>query len=159
MATSGPFKTTTRYIPTNNVKEYRETIPECVNDEDVVLEIGCEWGSTSALIAPHCRELIATDLSPVCIERARRDYPSIRFEELDVFDITTAQAFDRQFTKIYIDVSGFSGYRSLLDTISLLQMYATILQPDTIVIKSNSLKHFASCCRPWYTEWGKKKQD
>ena len=54
-----------------------------------------------------------------------------------------------RFSKIYIDMSGLSGYRSLLDTISLLTMYATVLRPEAIVIKSASLKHFANLCQPW----------
>ena len=149
MANDKPFKIKTRFIATRNVKEYRETIPIWVCKDDVILEIGCEWGTTTVLIAPHCKEVIGTDVSSECIERARREHPGIRFETLDVFDVHAAMSFGKQFSKIYIDVSGFSGYRSLLDVISLLTMYATVLHPETIIIKSGSLKHFASLCTPW----------
>ena len=101
------------------------------------------------LIAPYCKEVIGTDVSIECIERARRQHPGIRFETMDVLNVQAAMAFGKQFTKIYIDVSGFSGYRSLLDVISLLTMYATVLHPEAIIIKSSSLKHFASLCTPW----------
>ena len=144
-----PYGYPTKFIATSNVREYRETIPFWVNENDVVLEIGCEWGTTSELIAPVCRELIATDLSEECIDRARKDRPDIRFETLDVFNIREALAFDRAFTKIYVDVSGFSGFRSLLDVIGLLQMYASVFEPEAIIIKSNSLKRFSARCMPW----------
>ena len=149
MPSEKQFKIRSKLIATRNVKEYRETIATWVDEDDVVLEIGCEWGTTSVLIAPCCREIVATDVSAECIERARTMYEGIRFEVLDVFDVKAAMALGKEFTKIYVDVSGFSGYRSLLDVLSLLTMYSTVFDPDAIVIKSGSLKHFASICTPW----------
>ncbi|MGQ9661109.1 MAG: class I SAM-dependent methyltransferase [Kiritimatiellia bacterium] len=149
MANERQFKTDTIYVATRGVKEYRESISEWVQPEDIVLEIGCEWGTTTALLAQRCREVIGTDISPECIERARREHPGIRFEVLDAFDVLGAQRFNRPFTKIYMDLSGFSGYRSLLDLIALLNMYATVLQPKAIVVKSGALKYFARHCIPW----------
>jgi trans-aconitate methyltransferase len=149
MANERQFKWKTKFIATRGVKEYRETIPVWVNKDDVVLEIGCEWGTTTALIAPRCKEVIGTDVSPEVIERAREKHPDIRFEVLDAFDVLAALSLDKQFTKVYIDISGISGYRSLLDVIALLAMYATVLRPEAIIIKSGALKHFASQCIPW----------
>ena len=157
MANEKQFRLRTKFIGTRGVKEYRESISEWVNENDVVLEIGCEWGTTTAKLAPHCREVIGTDVSPECIERARKEHPDIRFEVLDAFDVRAALDFDKKFTKVYIDVSGLSGYRSLLDVISLLTMYATVLRPEAIVIKSGALKHFALHCIPWRT--GKSSAD
>jgi len=149
MANEKQFKSKAKFIATRNVKEYRATIPVWVNKDDVVLEIGCEFGTTTVLIAPHCREVIGTDISVECIERARREHPDIRFEVLDGFDVRAALDFGKAFTKVYIDMSGLSGYRSLLDVISLLNMYATGLRPEAIVVKSGALKHFASHCVAW----------
>jgi hypothetical protein len=56
---------------------------------------------------------------------------------------------DRPFSLIYIDVSGLSGYRALLDTIALLTMYATVFRPRAIVAKSGALKQFATHCEAW----------
>ena len=144
-----PFELKTKFVATQGVREYRETIGEWVSAEDVVLEIGCEWGTTSVLIAPHCKELIATDISGECIERARERHPDIRFEVHDGFDVRAALDLGMPFTKVYIDMSGISGYRALLDGISLLMMYATVLRPEAIVIKSAALKRFARLCVPW----------
>ena len=143
------FKLRTKFVATRNVKEYRATIPAWVTPDDVVLEIGCEWGTTSVLLAERAAALIATDVSAECIERAREKYPGIRFEVLDVFDLLAAQALGKRFSKIYVDVSGFSGYRSLLDVIALLTTYATLFKPEAIVVKSGALKQFASFCVPW----------
>jgi trans-aconitate methyltransferase len=133
-------------VATRGVDEYRASIPHWVNKDDVVLEIGCEWGTTTAVLAQHAGQVIGTDVSPECVQRARAKHPGIRFEVLDGFDVLAAQRLGTDFSKIYIDISGISGYRSLLDAIALLTMYATALRPQAIVVKSGALKHFASHC-------------
>lgn len=149
MANENQLKLKTRFIGTRNVKEYRATIPVWVNEDDVILEIGCEWGTTTRVLAEHCKEVIGTDISSDCIERAKERHPDLQFQVLDGFDVRAALDMGKKFTKIYIDISGMSGYRSLLDVISLLTMYATVFRPETIVIKSGALKHFASHCIAW----------
>ena len=94
-------------------------------------------------------DLIATDISPICIERARSLRPDIRFETLDVYDLKKAMSFGVPFNKMYIDVSGLSGYRSLLDVIALLDLYSSVFPMETIVIKSGALKNFARRCVAW----------
>ena len=149
MANENQLKLKTKFIGTRNVKEYRATIPVWVNEDDLILEIGCEWGTTTRVLAEHCKEVIGTDISPDCIERAKERHPDLNFQVLDGFDVRAALDMGVQFTKIYIDISGMSGYRSLLDVISLLTMYATVFRPEAIVIKSGALKHFASHCIAW----------
>jgi 2-polyprenyl-3-methyl-5-hydroxy-6-metoxy-1,4-benzoquinol methylase len=149
MANERQFKLKTQFIATRNVREYRATIPVWVTKNDVVLEIGCEWGTTTVEIAPFCKEVVGTDISAECIERARQRHPEIEFALLDAFDVRAALDLGKKFTKVYIDVSGLSGYRSLLDVIALLTAYATVLRPEAIVIKSGALKQFASRCVPW----------
>lgn len=149
MANDKQFKLKTTFIGTRGVKEYRESIKDWVDKDDIVLEIGCEWGTTTALLAEHCREVLGTDISPEVIARARERYPHLCFEQLDAYDVLSALSFGKAFSKIYIDVSGLSGYRSLLDVIALLNMYATILQPKAIVVKSGALKQFAYHCIAW----------
>ena len=150
MANENQFKLRTRFVATRGVQEYRATIAPLVTPEDVVLELGCEWGATTAFLARHCGFVVGTDVSPECIARARAKHPHLRFEVLDAFDVRAAlilsQRLERPFTKVYLDLSGLSSYRALLDVISLLTMYATVLRPDTIVVKSGSLKHFAAHC-------------
>ena len=149
MANDHALKLKTLFIATRGVKDYRATIPTWMRPDDVVLEIGCEWGTTTALLAPHCHEVIGTDISAECITRARQRHSDLRFETLDAFDARAALAFNRPFSLIYIDVSGLSGYRALLDTIALLTMYATLFRPRAIIAKSGALKQFAAHCQPW----------
>jgi hypothetical protein len=149
MGNERQLKLATKFVGVRDVNEYRATVPAYVNKDDVVLEVGCEWGTTTALLAQHAREVIGTDVSPDCVERARQSHPGVRFEILDGFDVRAALEFGRAFSKIYIDISGLSGYRSLLDAISLMMMYATVFRPQVIVVKSGALKHFAAHCVAW----------
>lgn len=149
MANDRQYRSNTRFVGTRGVKEYRASIPLWVNDSDTVLEIGCEWGTTTKLLAEHALSVVGTDVSPDVIERARERHPHIRFETLDAFDVRGALDLKEDFTKIYIDMSGISGYRSLLDLIALLNSYAAVLRPEAIVVKSGALKHFATRCIPF----------
>jgi trans-aconitate methyltransferase len=135
------FKHSTIYIATRGVAEYRAAIPEWVTSDDVVLELGCEWGSTTRVLADHAGSVLGTDISPKCIERARQLHPDLQFDVLDAFDVRAAQELG-EFTKVFFDLSGFSSYRALLDVIALLNSYSTILRPEAIVAKSGALKQF-----------------
>jgi trans-aconitate methyltransferase len=150
LANERQFRPSTRFVATRGTKEYRATIAT-LRPDDVVLELGCEWGTTTALLARACPdgEVIGTDVSPECVRRARSSHPGLRFEVLDAFDVRAAMELCPSPTVVYLDLSGLSGYRSLLDLIALLQTYATVLRPATIVVKSGALKHFASNCIPW----------
>ena len=149
MPNENQFKLKTYFVGTRGVKEYRESISTWVKPEDTVLEIGCEWGTTTRILSEHCAEVIGTDISSDVIDKARHSNPGIRFEVLDGFDVLAAQRLGKKFTKVYIDISGISGYRSLLDTIALMNMYAVVLQPQAIIVKSGALKNFAAHCVAW----------
>lgn len=131
---------------------------EWVTPRDSVLEIGCEWGTTTKEIAAVTPRVLGTDVSPKVIERAREMHPHIEFAVLDAFDVRAAAELG-EFSKVYIDMSGLSGYRSLLDVIALLTMYATVLRPEAIVIKSGALKQFASHCVAWSSPRGNDSGD
>lgn len=149
MANEKQYKLNTLYVATRGVEEYRASIAKYIQPADKVLEIGCEWGTTSTLLYEHCQNLVATDVSAECLVRARQMYPEVRFETLDVFNLKRAMELGIDFNKMYIDVSGLSGYRSLLDVIALLEMYASVFPLEVIVIKSGSLKNFAKRCVAW----------
>jgi trans-aconitate methyltransferase len=149
MANEQQFKLNTKLIATRGVEEYRQTISTWVKPEDFVLEIGCEWGTTSTLIYERCQNLIATDISKDCIAFAKQKYPKINFTTLDAFNIQAAMKFDVKFTKIYIDMSGLSSYRALFDVIALCNLYSAVFDPQAIIVKSGSLKQFARNCIAW----------
>lgn len=149
MANDQQYRLRTLFVATRGVEEYRASIPQYIKQNDRVLEIGCEWGTTSQVIAQYTKNLLATDVSLKCIEKAREMRSKICFETLDVYDIKKALNFGIKFNKMYIDVSGLSGYRSLLDVIALLDMYSSVFPMETIVIKSGALKDFANRCIAW----------
>ncbi|MDE0683592.1 MAG: class I SAM-dependent methyltransferase, partial [Candidatus Poribacteria bacterium] len=97
----------------------------------------------------HCKKVIGTDISSKCIERARERHSELNFTVLVGFDVRAALDLGEPFSKIYIDMSGISGYNSLLDTIALLASYATVLRPQAIIVKSSSLKRFVGHCHAW----------
>jgi hypothetical protein len=92
---------------------------------------------------------VATDISQDCVDRAKERHPGIRFEVLDAFDVRAALELNRPFTKVYIDISGISGYRATLDGLALLNMYATAFRLEAIVVKSGALKQLAARLIPW----------
>lgn len=147
MANEKQYKLKCLFVATRGVEEYRASIEKYLSKWDKVLEIGCEWGTTSELIYNKTQNLIATDISDECLIKARELRPNIDFRALDVYNISQAMSFKIQFTKMYIDVSGLSGYRSLLDVIALLNMYASVFPLEAIIIKSGSLKNFITYCR------------
>src|SRR5436190_11015534 len=116
---------------------------------DHVLEVGCEWGTTTAVLARYAAHVIGTDISPKCIGRARAMRPGLDFRVLDAFDVRSVLDLGLPVTTVYMDLSGLSGYRGLLDLIALIQGYAGIVRPETMVVKSGALKHFAQRCSPW----------
>lgn len=131
------------------MQEYRATIPHLITSQDYVLELGCEWGSTTHILAQYASSVIGTDVSAACIERARQTYSDVAFAVLDAFNVRAALNLGTTFTAIYMDLSGLSSYRALLDVVSLMTMYATVFQPRLIVVKSGALKHFARYCEAW----------
>jgi trans-aconitate methyltransferase len=152
MANDNQFRTRTAFVATRGVGEYRATIPHLVLPDDVVLEVGCEWGTTTALLAQRAGSVLGTDISRDCLERARAMHPDVEFRVLDAFDLRAVLDLRLPFTAVYMDLSGLSGYRGLLDLVALLNAYAAVLAPRLIVVKSGALKHFALQCTAWSTE-------
>lgn len=149
MANEQQYKLKTLLVATRGVEEYRASIPKYVKSQDRILEIGCEWGTTSEILYQYSKNLLATDISLKCIEQARSMRPQVQFDTLDVYDMKKAINFNIDFNKMYIDVSGLSGYRSLLDVIALLDLYSSVFPMEVIVIKSGALKNFAKRCVAW----------
>ena len=156
MANEQQYKLKTLFVGTRGVDEYRATIEKYVEPGDRILEIGCEWGTTSELIFEKCQNLLATDINLKCIERAREMRPQIQFETLDVFDVQKALSFGIPFNKMYIDVSGLSGYRSVLDVLALLNTYGSVFRMETIVVKSGALKELGRRLVAWSPDSGTK---
>jgi trans-aconitate methyltransferase len=149
MANDHQFRARTAFVATRGVREYRATIPHVLRPEDVVLEVGCEWGTTTTLLAGHAASVLGTDVSRECVARARVMHPVVEFAVLDAFDLRAVLDLGRPFTAVYMDLSGLSGYRGLLDLVALLNAYSAVLAPRVVVVKSGALKDFARRCTAW----------
>jgi trans-aconitate methyltransferase len=148
LANDRQFQTRSRLVATRGVKHYRDTIPHIVTPSDAVLELGCEWGTTSVLLHHRAERLVATDLSSKAIIEARKRHPHIDFRTLDAFDLRAVERLGL-FDVVYLDVSGLSGYRSTLDAVALANAYSALLEPRAIVIKSGSLVNLARRLIAW----------
>jgi trans-aconitate 2-methyltransferase len=67
-----------------------------------ILDLGCGTGHLTAEIAAAGAEVLGIDSSPAMIERARTNYPALRFEVADGADFTSRQPFDAVFSNAAI---------------------------------------------------------
>ena len=132
-------------IVTEDVSEYRATIPVYVNRDDIVLEVGCANGKTTSILAKHCKEAVGIDKGGT-LPRAKERYSQIQFEQIDGFDIASILALEKKFNKIYIDISG---NRDLDTVISMIQKYEAAFSPEIIVVKSSKLKRILREYKIW----------
>ena len=63
-----------------------------------ILDVGCGTGHLAARIAECGASVLAIDSSPSMVELARRNYPAIRFELLDVLEMRLRSEFDAVFS-------------------------------------------------------------
>jgi trans-aconitate methyltransferase len=103
-------------------------------------EPGCSIGELTALLAPRCEELLAIDLSPTAIARARQrcsSYPNVQFEvaDLEQFDP------DRKFDLIVLSEIGYYFDRAHLEAI--LRRLASRLADDGELLSCHWLGHSA----------------
>jgi len=134
-----------RIIVTRGVKEYRQTIPHCIDRLDTVLEIGCAWGTTSALLHRRAGRLVAIDKGKSLLS-ARERYPRIQFEQIDGFDISRVLRLGVRFTKVYIDISGC---RAIADVLAMVSAYESACRPQLIIVKSTALKRLLERATAW----------
>jgi 2-polyprenyl-3-methyl-5-hydroxy-6-metoxy-1,4-benzoquinol methylase len=123
-------------IITRGVKEYRQTIVHYVTKEDIVLEIGCAWGTTSAILYKHAKYVVAIDKGESLVI-AKKTYPQIHFEQIDGFNVSQVKKLGFEFNKIYIDISGC---RDIYDVLKMITVYEAVYAPEIIVAKSTKLK-------------------
>ena len=79
-------------IPCVGVSNYRETIPLVVENGDDVLEVGCHYGTTTALLheaaVTHDNTgfCAGVDIGQKIIQNAKRRYPYMLFEVVDAWN-------------------------------------------------------------------------
>ena len=71
-------------------RKLREIIVGLIRPEDSVLECACGTGFLSAVIAPRCNSLIATDFSKRMLKRAEKNcavFRNVEFREADILSL------------------------------------------------------------------------
>lgn len=153
-------------VATTGVQQYRSSIPFTVKPDDAILEVGCHFGTTTALLQKASPEgyCLGVDVGKKIIQEANKKYPNIFFRVGDAWRtaglLRIQQEFYREnpsiknqkigFDIVYIDVGGLSGSDGLLEAISLISSIRYALEPRCIVIKSLCMQRLSSTLIPYW---------
>ena len=81
-------------------QKLKEIVSDLIGSEDAVLECACGTGLLSAVIAPKCRQLTATDFSEKMMEKAEKNcrcFSNITYTQADITALSFA---DNSFDKV-----------------------------------------------------------
>jgi SAM-dependent methyltransferase len=101
-------------------------------------EPGCSIGELTALLAPRCDQLLAIDVAPTAIARARdrcREFPNVQFLMADLEQFEPHRAFDL----IVLSEIGYYFDRPRLEAI--LRRLASTLSEDGELLSCHWLGH------------------
>lgn len=80
-------------------QELKRIVSDLIEPDDTVLECACGTGLLSAVIAPKCRQLTATDLSEKMLKKAEKNCRAILNIAYSQADITALPFADGSFDK------------------------------------------------------------
>ena len=81
-------------------QKLRRIVSSLIEPDDMVLECACGTGLLSAVIAPKCRQLTATDFSEKMLKKAEKNCRSFRNITYAQADITALSFADGSFDKV-----------------------------------------------------------
>ena len=81
-------------------QQLRRIVSSLIEPDDTVLECACGTGLLSAVIAPKCRQLTATDFSEKMLKKAEKNCRSFRNITYAQADITALSFADGSFDKV-----------------------------------------------------------
>lgn len=146
-------------LATVGVQEYRSTIDHVVRSDDAVLEVGCHFGTTTALLYNKTFNTIGVDVGSKIIAQAQKKYPDIYFAVGDAWKTAALLRIQQEFYSyskkeegnntigfdvVYVDVGGLSGSDGLLEAILLVSSIRHALEPRCIVIKSLCMQRLST---------------
>ena len=80
-------------------RELKKIVGGLIQPGDTVLECACGTGLLSAVIAPKCKALTATDFAPKMLKRAEKNcaaFPNVTFRQADILSLDFPDnAFDK----------------------------------------------------------------
>lgn len=128
-----------------DIKKYRQDLLDLINDDDVVIELGCHIGGTTKLISKKCN-VIAVDNSPEAVNKMSE------LEGVDFIsgDVRRHEVLAEAFQKIQkcdvlaIDLGG--GYHP--DTVfKVFYIWSSTFKPKHTVIRNRGLLEFVNSAR------------
>jgi hypothetical protein len=145
-------------VATVGVQEYRSTIDDTVRPTDFVLEVGCHYGTTTALLRDKAAHCMGVDVGSKIIAQAKNRFPGIDFRVGDAWktaellrffqDYKSNHKIDAEslkgFDVVYVDVGGLSGSDGMLEAIQLISSIRYAIEPRCIVIKSKCMQRLST---------------
>ena len=136
-------------VGARGVREYRACIGTVVRPGDRVLELGCHFGTTTALLADAVGlgYALGVDVGPSIIAKAQEEHPGVDFMVGDAWGVGGLAALG-PWDAVFVDVGGLSGADGTLDALALARSLGAALEPRAVVLKSKCLRRLAKSLTP-----------
>jgi SAM-dependent methyltransferase len=132
-----------------NQQEYTKTIKYFVNEDDVVLELGCQRGETTQTLLQTANRVVGIDISRKedGSEESVENSDNLKFLRTSVWNSKIQQ--EDQFSIIYVDLTVVTGNDLVFDGIALIQQLMNVFKSSLrfVVVKSKRLREHACCWR------------
>ena len=135
-------------VGARGVREYRNCIDTVVRPGDRILELGCHFGTTTAMLAnAGGTYALGVDVGTSIIASAKEQHPTIDFKVGDAWGVSGLARLG-PWDAVFVDVGGLSGADGTLDALALARSLGAALEPRAIVMKSKCLRQLARTLAP-----------
>ena len=137
-------------VGARGVREYRNCIDTVVRPGDRVLELGCHFGTTTAILAEAVGPggcALGVDVGTSIIASAKEQHPTIDFMVGDAWGVGGLARLG-PWDAVFVDVGGLSGADGTLDALALARSLGAALEPRAVVLKSKCLRRLAKSLTP-----------
>ena len=134
-------------VGARGVREYRNCIDTVVRPDDRVLELGCHFGTTTAMLANAGGYALGIDVGTSIIASAKEQHPTIDFMVGDAWGVGGLARLG-PWDAVFVDVGGLSGADGTLDALALARSLGAALEPRAVVLKSKCLRRLAKSLTP-----------
>ena len=134
-------------VGARGVREYRNCIDTVVRPGDRVLELGCHFGTTTAMLANAASYALGVDVGTSIIAKAKEEHPGVDFMVGDAWGVSGLARLG-PWDAVFVDVGGLSGADGTLDALALARSLGAALEPRAIVMKSKCLRRLAKSLAP-----------
>ena len=134
-------------VGARGVREYRNCIDTVVRPGDRVLELGCHFGTTTAMLANAASYALGVDVGTSIIAKAKEEHPGVDFMVGDAWGVSGLARLG-PWDAVFVDVGGLSGADGTLDALALARSLGAALEPRAIVLKSKCLRQLAKSLAP-----------